>query len=183
MIKLVTPLDESIVRGLHAGDQVLLSGVIFTARDAAHKRLLESFRAKQELPVNWRNQVVYYVGPCPARPGEVIGAAGPTTSGRMDAYAPTVISELGLRAMIGKGSRSAPVIEAMHEYGAVYFLAVGGAGSLLAQKIKRAEIVAYEDLGPEAIYRLEVEDFPLIVGIDCKGNDLYTIGREKYRKK
>lgn len=182
MLRLTTPLDESRVRSVHAGDQVLLSGVIYTARDAAHKRLLETLRAKQPLPVELRNQIVYYVGPCPARPGKVIGAAGPTTSGRMDSYAPTVIRELGLRGMIGKGGRSEQVIEAMREYGTAYFLAVGGAGSLLAQKICKAEIVAYEDLGPEAIYRLEVKDFPLIVGIDCQGNNLYSIGRENYRR-
>lgn len=182
MLKITTPLDEATVRSLKAGDQVLISGIIYTGRDAAHKRMVETLRAGGELPVDLRDQIIYYVGPCPARPGKVIGSAGPTTSGRMDPYAPLLIREKGLRGMIGKGGRSPEVIKAMQEAGAVYFLAIGGAGVLMARHIKKAEVVAYEDLGPEAIYRLEVEDFPVIVGIDCHGNDLYTIGWIKYRR-
>lgn len=181
MIRITTPLDLETIQKLNAGDQVSLSGVIFTARDAAHKRLVEAYLAGQELPVDLRGQVIYYVGPCPARPGRIIGSAGPTTSGRMDPYTPLLIRELGLKGMIGKGSRSQEVIEAMKQYGAIYFLAIGGAGALLAQRIKKAEVIAYEDLGPEAIYRLEVEDFPLIVGIDCRGRNAYEEGKARYR--
>ncbi|MEW8960168.1 MAG: Fe-S-containing hydro-lyase [Moorella sp. (in: firmicutes)] len=181
MLRITTPLDETTARSLKAGDQVLISGVIYTGRDAAHKRMVETLRAGGELPVDLRDQIIYYVGPCPARPGKVIGSAGPTTSGRMDAYAPLLIREKGMRGMIGKGGRSPEVIKAMQEAGAVYFLAIGGAGVLMARHIKKANVVAYEDLGPEAIYRLEVEDFPVIVGIDAQGNDLYTIGRARYR--
>lgn len=181
MIKLTTPLDREAVQKLKAGDQVSLSGVIYTGRDAAHKRLVEAYHAGEKLPVDLRDQVIYYVGPCPARPGKVIGAAGPTTSGRMDRYAPVTIAELGLRGMIGKGLRSQEVIEAIKQHGAVYFLAVGGAGALLAQRIKKAKVIAYEDLGPEAIYRLEVEELPLVVGIDCRGRDAYLEGVERYR--
>lgn len=182
MIKITTPLDEATARSLKAGDQVLINGIIYTGRDAAHKRMFDTLKAGQELPVDLRDQIIYYVGPCPAKPGQVIGAAGPTTSGRMDAYTPTLIREKFLRGMIGKGGRSPEVIKAMGDIGTVYFLAIGGAGALLAQRIKKATVVAYEDLGPEAIYRLEVEDFPVIVGIDCQGNNLYTIGRSQYRQ-
>ncbi|MGB9660721.1 MAG: Fe-S-containing hydro-lyase [Moorellaceae bacterium] len=182
MIQLTTPLDPETLQGLNAGDQVRLTGIIFTARDAAHKRLVEAYRAGQELPVDLRGQIIYYVGPCPARPGKIIGSAGPTTSGRMDPYTPLLIRELGLRGMIGKGNRSSEVVQAMKEKGAVYFLAIGGAGALLAQRIKKAEVVAYEDLGPEAIYRLEVEDFPLIVGIDCRGKNAYLEGKARYKR-
>lgn len=182
MFSITTPLDEATARKLRAGDQVLISGTILTGRDAAHKRMVETLRAGGELPVDLRDQIIYYVGPCPARPGKVIGSAGPTTSGRMDAYAPLLIREKGLRGMIGKGGRSPEVIQAMQQVGAVYFLATGGAGALLARHIKKATVIAYEDLGPEAIYRLEVEEFPVIVGIDSEGNDLYTIGRAKYRR-
>lgn len=181
MLRLTTPLDEATARQLRAGDQVVISGLILTGRDAAHKRMVDTLRAGGELPVDLRDQIIYYVGPCPAPPGRVIGSAGPTTSGRMDAYAPLLIREKGLRGMIGKGGRSPEVIRAMQEAGAVYFLATGGAGALLARHIKKAVVVAYEDLGPEAIYRLEVEDFPVIVGIDCQGNDLYVSGRARYR--
>lgn len=182
MIKLTTPLDRETVKKLKAGDQVSLTGVIFTGRDAAHKRLVEAHQKGEKLPVDLKDQVIYYVGPCPASPGKVIGAAGPTTSGRMDGYAPLTLSEMGLRGMIGKGLRSQEVIDSIKENGAVYFLAVGGAGALLAERIKKAEIVAYEDLGAEAIYRLEVEDFPLVVGIDCQGNDIYLEGVKKYKR-
>lgn len=182
MVRITTPLTEEVARSLKAGDQVLLTGVIYTGRDAAHQRMFEALKAGQELPVDLKDQIIYYVGPCPAKPGQVIGAAGPTTSGRMDAYAPTLIREKLLRGMIGKGSRTAEVVKAMADVGAVYFLAVGGAGALLAQRITKASVVAYEDLGPEAIYRLEVEDFPVVVGIDCAGNNLYSIGRAKYQQ-
>ncbi|MDN5347549.1 MAG: fumarate hydratase subunit beta [Clostridia bacterium] len=182
MIKITTPLTAEVIKDLKAGDQVLINGVIYTGRDAAHRRLVETYKAGKELPVDLKDQIIYYVGPCPAKPGKVIGAAGPTTSGRMDAYTPLIIEKMGLRGMIGKGGRTPEVIEAMKEHTAVYFLAVGGAGALLAQRIKKAEIIAYEDLGPEAIYRLEVEDFPVVVGIDCYGNNLYQVGQAKYRK-
>lgn len=173
MKKLTTPLDEAVVRSLHAGDQILLSGVIWTGRDQAHKRLVALLDEGKPLPVELRDQAIYFVGPCPARPGEVIGSAGPTTSGRMDAYSPRLIRDCGLRGMIGKGGRSAAVVEAMKTYGAVYFAAAGGAGALIAQSIVKAEVVAFPDLGTEAIHRLEVRDFPLVVAIDSFGNDLY----------
>lgn len=182
MKRITTPLDDQTIRELHAGDQVLLNGVVFTARDAAHKRLTEAYRAGQELPVDLKGQVIYYVGPCPAKPGQVIGSAGPTTSGRMDPYTPLLIRELGLKGMIGKGYRNREVIEAIKQMGVVYFLTVGGAGALLARRVKKAEVVAYPDLGAEAIYRLEVDDFPLIVGIDSQGRNAYEIGQAKYRR-
>ncbi len=173
MKKLTTPLDEKTVRELKAGDQILLSGVIWTGRDQAHKRLVALLDEGKELPVDLQDQAIYFVGPCPARPGEPIGSAGPTTSGRMDAYSPRLIKDCKLRGMIGKGGRSDAVVDAMKEYGAVYFAAAGGAGALIAQSIKKAEVIAFPDLGPEAIHRLEVEDLPLVVAIDSNGNDLY----------
>jgi len=179
--RLQTPLSDEAVSRLHAGDSVLLSGVIYTGRDAAHKRLFDLLQAGKPLPIDLRGQVIYYVGPTPAKPGQVIGSAGPTTAGRMDAYAPALI-EHGLRGMIGKGRRSPEVIEAMKKHKAVYFGATGGAAALLARCIKKAEVVAYEDLGPEAIHRLEVEDFPLIVINDIHGGDLYEEGVRKYRQ-
>jgi len=181
MIQLKTPLREEDVRRLKMGDKVLITGTIYTGRDAAHKRMYEALARGEELPIDLRGEIIYYVGPCPAKPGEVIGSAGPTTSGRMDPYAPALL-RYGLKGMIGKGLRNKAVIEAMKEYGAVYFVAVGGAGALLAERIKKAEVVAYPDLGTEAIYRLEVEDFPVIVAIDAQGNDLYFEGRKKYQK-
>jgi fumarate hydratase subunit beta len=180
MRRLSTPLSEDVVRSLETGEQVLLSGVIYTGRDAAHKRMVEAIEKGEPLPMELEGQVIYYVGPCPPKPGQAIGSAGPTTSGRMDTYAPAVI-EKGLRGMIGKGSRSPEVKEAMKEYGAVYFLAIGGAGALLAKRVKSAEVVAYPDLGPEAIYRLTVEDFPVTVGVDTTGRDIYDEGQMKYR--
>ncbi|MCX6374783.1 MAG: Fe-S-containing hydro-lyase [Armatimonadetes bacterium] len=180
-IRLHTPLSDEVVSRLHAGDSVLLSGVVYTGRDAAHKRLFDLLQSGKPLPVDLRGQVIYYVGPTPAKPGQVIGSAGPTTSGRMDAYAPALI-EHRLKGMIGKGRRSREVIEAMKKHKAVYFGATGGAAALLARCIKKAEVVAYEDLGPEAIHRLEVEDFPLIVINDIHGGDLYEEGVRKYRK-
>mgnify|MGYP000132660129 CR=1 FL=1 len=179
-ISLTTPLSEEGVRELRAGDRVLLSGYIYTARDAAHKRLVELLEAGEDLPIELEGQVIYYVGPTPPKPGQVIGSAGPTTSLRMDPYTPPLL-ERGLRAMIGKGSRTPAVKEAMREYGAVYFAAIGGAGALIAKCIKEARVVAYEDLGPEAIRRLRVENFPLIVVNDTQGNDLYEEGARRYR--
>jgi fumarate hydratase subunit beta len=180
-IKLKTPLTDQDVGKLKIGDKVLLTGVIYTGRDAAHKRLFDLIQAGKELPLDIRGQVIYYVGPAPAKPGKPIGSAGPTTSYRMDAYAPKLM-ELGLKGMIGKGNRGADVVEAMKEYKAVYFGATGGAGALLAKSIKKAETIAYEDLGPEAIQCLEVEDFPVVVINDTKGNDLYVEGAKKYRR-
>ena len=178
-ISITSPLSRKEARKLKAGDSCLLSGVIYTARDAAHKRLCELVAQGKELPVDIKDAVIYFVGPTPARPGEAIGSAGPTTSYRMDAYSPTLI-ELGLTGMIGKGKRGDEVIDAMKKHGAVYFGAIGGCGALLAKCIKKSEIVAYEDLGAEAIRRLEVEDFPVTVIIDSEGNNLYKTGREAY---
>ena len=179
--RIVTPLDDEIVRSLHAGDRVLLSGIVYTARDAAHKRMFELLAQGLDLPVDLRGQVVYHVGPTPARPGRPIGAAGPTTAGRMDAYAPEIM-RYGVKGMIGKGFRSQAVKDAMRQYGTVYFGATGGAGALLARCVKSAEVVAYEDLGPEAIRRLVVEDLPVIVINDAHGGDLYEEGVAKYRR-
>jgi fumarate hydratase subunit beta len=176
-----TPLAEETIEKLKAGDRVLLNGVIYTARDAAHKRLNEMINRGAELPLQFEGQVIYYVGPCPAKPGRVIGSAGPTTSGRMDVYTPELLRR-GLKGMIGKGLRSDEVIEAIVKYKAVYFGAIGGAGALLSESIQEAEVLAFPELGPEAIYRLKVENFPVTVVIDCKGNNLYSIGRQKYRK-
>ena len=178
-VSIKTPLSREQARQLKAGDSCLISGVIYTARDAAHKRLCELAEQGKPLPVDMKDAVIYYVGPTPARPGEAIGSAGPTTSYRMDAYSPLLIS-LGETGMIGKGKRGPEVIAAMKEHGAVYFGAIGGCGALLIQCVKKAEIVAYEDLGAEAIRRLEVEDFPVIVVIDSQGNNLYETGRQAY---
>lgn len=180
-IRLNTPLKDEDVERLNIGDRVLLSGILYTGRDAAHKRLFDLIREGKPLPFDIKGQVVYYVGPTPAPPGKVFGSAGPTTSYRMDAYSPALI-EKGLKGMIGKGMRSDSVKEAMKKYKAVYFAATGGAGALLTKRIKKAEIIAYEDLGPEAIRRLEVEDFPVIVINDIRGNDLYIEGEKRYRK-
>ena len=180
-IKLTPPLTDKDVLELEIGDKVLISGVIYTARDAAHKRLLELLEAGKPLPMELKGQILYYVGPSPARPGRVIGAAGPTTSYRMDSYAPTLI-RLGLKAMIGKGKRSPEVIAAMQEHHAVYLGATGGAGALISQCIKDAKVIAFPELGPEAIHRLEVEDLPAIVINDCQGRDLYDVGVAQYRR-
>lgn len=173
MKKITTPLTREMVRELRAGEEVMLSGVIYTGRDAAHKRLCALLDEGRELPADLKDQVIYFVGPCPAKPGQVIGSAGPTTSGRMDAYSPRLIHECGLTGMIGKGNRAANVVEAMQQDPCVYFAAPGGAAALIAKCIKKAEVVAFDDLGPEAIYRLEVEDFKLVVAIDCYGKNLY----------
>ncbi len=180
-IRLKTPLRNEEVEKLKRGDRVLISGVVYTGRDAAHKRLIDLLKAGKDLPFDIRGQIIYYVGPAPAKPGQILGSAGPTTSYRMDAYSPTLI-EMGLKGMIGKGMRSEAVKEAMKKYKAVYFAATGGAGALLAKRVKKVEIVAYEDLGPEAIRRLEVEDLPVIVVNDVRGNDLYIEGERRYKK-
>ena len=180
-VSIKVPLSREDARILRSGDSCLLSGVIYTARDAAHKRLCELVAQGKELPFDIKDSVIYFVGPTPAKPGEAIGSAGPTTSYRMDAYSPTLIA-LGQTGMIGKGKRSQEVIDAMKAHGAVYFGAIGGCGALLSQCIKKAEVVAYEDLGAEAIRRLEVENFPVIVVIDSEGNNLYESGREAYLK-
>lgn len=180
MIKLVTPLTEEKARSLKAGDFVLITGTIYTARDAAHKRMIEALADGKELPVDFKDQIIYYVGPAPAKPGQAIGSAGPTTSGRMDAYTPRML-EQGLRGMIGKGYRSPEVVESMKQHGAVYFAATGGAAALIAKAIKKYEVVAYEDLGPEALARVTVEDFPAIVVIDSEGRNFYQEGQQKYR--
>ena len=172
MIKLETPLTKDKIKDLKSGDSVLLSGTIYTARDAAHKRMIETLERGEKLPIEIENQTIYYAGPAPAKPGQVIGSCGPTTSGRMDAYAPTLI-ELGLTGMIGKGERTDEVVAAMKKHGAVYFGAIGGAGALISKCITSAEVIAYEDLGAEAIRRLTVEDFPLTVIIDTTGKNLY----------
>lgn len=179
-IELKTPFTPQMAATLKAGDIVSLTGVIYTGRDAAHKRMVEDIKAGKKLAFDLENQIIYYVGPAPAKPGEVIGSAGPTTSYRMDAYAPFLMDR-GLIGMIGKGKRSEEVIEAMKRNCGVYFGAIGGAGALLASHIKKAEIIAYEDLGAEAIHRLEVEDFPLTVIIDKDGNNLYDTEKPKYR--
>ncbi|AFM28120.1 Fe-S-containing hydro-lyase [Desulfomonile tiedjei] len=180
-IRITAPLDEKTVRELRAGDTVLLSGTIITGRDAAHKRMVDLLNDGKPLPFDIKDQVIYYVGPSPAPPGSPIGAAGPTTSYRMDAYAPLLI-EHGLRGMIGKGQRSDEVKKAMIKWGAVYFAAVGGTGALISRCIQTAEILAWEDLGTEAVRRLTIKEFPAIVAVDSTGNDLYLVGRNKYRK-
>lgn len=179
-IKLQTPLTAEMLEGLNVGDKVLLSGTIYTARDAAHKRLVELLEAGKELPFDPVGAVIYYVGPAPARPGKPIGSAGPTTSYRMDPYAPALM-DAGLKGMIGKGPRGQAVIDSMVKNKAVYFAAVGGAAVVTAQAVKEAKIIAYEDLGAEAIRELKVVDFPVFVANDTKGNDIYQIGVEKYK--
>ena len=179
--KIVTPLTTEIVESLRAGDEVQISGIIYQARDAAHKRLVALIESAAPLPFELEGAVVYYMGPSPAKPGHVIGSAGPTTSGRMDAYAPTLMAH-GLKGMIGKGLRTPEVKQAMIEHKAVYMAATGGAGALLAQRIVGNETIAYPELGAEAIARLEVKDFPAIVVNDCYGADLYEEGRKKYAK-
>lgn len=170
---ITTPITEKTVSELHAGDYVYITGTIYTARDAAHKRLYEALQRGEEIPIDLKNNTLYYLGPSPAREGQVIGSAGPTTSSRMDKYTPLLL-EKGLKGMIGKGKRSPEVIDAMEKNQAVYFAAIGGAGALLSKCIKKAEIIAYEDLGTEAIRKLEVEKLPVIVVIDSQRNNLYV---------
>jgi len=176
------PLTEETIAGLRAGDHVTLTGVIYTARDAAHKRLVEALDKGEPLPIDIKGAVIYYVGPTPERPGRVIGAAGPTTSMRLNPYTPRLL-EQGLKATIGKGGRSDEVKEALKKYKGVYFIAVGGTGALLSKRVKSAEVVAYEDLGTEAIRRLEVEGLPVIVANDMYGNDLLELGKAKYQRR
>ena len=177
--KITLPLTEELAKTLHAGDSVLVTGTIYTSRDAGHKRMCEALAKGEEIPFDPKDAPIYYVGPTPAKPGQVIGSAGPTTSGRMDAYAPTMMS-VGARGMIGKGARLPEVIDAMKKYSGVYFGAIGGAGALLAKCIKKAELIAFEDLGAEALRKLYVEDMPLVVIIDSEGNNLYESGRAAY---
>ncbi len=180
-IKITAPLSKDQVEKLHAGDSVLITGVIYTARDAAHKELVELLDENKELPIDLTDQLIYYVGPSPARPGEVIGSAGPTTSGRMDPYAPRMLAA-GSSGMIGKGEMGPKVAEALKEHKGVYFAAVGGAAALIAKSIKKASVVAYEELGAEAIRKLEVEDFPAIVAQDAHGGNSYVEGRQAFAK-
>ena len=175
------PLEKEIVKALRAGDYVYITGTIYTARDAAHKRMDETLREGKELPVPLKDGIVYYMGPSPAREGRVIGSAGPTTASRMDKYTPKLL-DLGLSGMIGKGKRSKEVIDAIIRNQSVYFAAVGGAGALLSKCIQESEVVAYDDLGTEAIRRLTVKNFPVIVVIDCEGNNLYETAIEQYKK-
>jgi len=181
VMRITSPIDDKTIERLTAGTQVLISGVIYTARDAAHRRLVKALDAGEKLPVDLQGQTIYYTGPSPARPGRIIGAAGPTTSARMDTLAPRLLAA-GVKAMIGKGNRSLAVREAIQKYKAVYFVAIGGAGALLSKCIRQTEIVAYEDLGPEAMRRLVVEDFPAIVADDIYGIDLFEVNKAKYRR-
>ena len=178
---ITAPINKETARSLHAGDYVYITGTMYTARDAAHKRMYEILQKGGELPVDWKDQVIYYMGPSPAREGRPIGSAGPTTASRMDKYAPQLL-DLGLGAMVGKGKRSQAVIDAIVRNGSVYFAAVGGAGALLSKCITSAEVVAYVDLGTEAIRKLTVENFPAIVVIDSEGNNLYETAIKEYRK-
>ncbi|PKN76597.1 MAG: fumarate hydratase [Deltaproteobacteria bacterium HGW-Deltaproteobacteria-10] len=178
--KIHTPLTDEVIASLNAGDMVLLSGDVYTARDVAHRRLYETLERGEELPIDLKTAIIFYAAPSPTPPGRIIGSIGPTTSYRMDAFTPKLI-ENGLRGMIGKGNRSAEVLAAINKYGAVYFGAIGGIAALTAQCIKRVDIIAYEDLGPEAIRKITLENMPLVVVNDTRGNDLYSIAREKWR--
>jgi fumarate hydratase subunit beta len=180
-VKLTTPLTDSTIEQLHAGDKVSITGTIYVGRDAAHKRLVATLEAGEPLPFDPTGQIIYYMGPAPAKPGDPIGSAGPTTSYRMDPYAPKML-EVGLKGMIGKGNRSMPVRQAMQEYKAVYLAAIGGAGALIAKSIKSAMVIAYDDLGAEALRQLEVEDFPAIVVNDIYGGDAYEDGMKQFNR-
>jgi len=179
-INISTPIDKNVLISLRAGDNVLLTGTVYTARDAAHKRFMGCIDRGEPMPLSLDNQIIYYCGPTPPTPRHCIGSAGPTTSSRMDQYASVLIRQAGIAAMIGKGCRGADVISAMIERGAVYFAATGGAGALISSRIKSSTIVCYEDLGPEAVYKFEVEAMPLIVAVDSVGNDLYRLGPQEY---
>lgn len=178
---LKAPFSKEDIRDFKAGDSVLISGTIIAARDAAHKRIMETYQRGENIPVDLANQVIYYLGPSPAKPGQVIGAAGPTTSGRMDKYTPLML-DLGISGMIGKGYRNAEVIDSIIKHKAIYMVAIGGAGALIQKSIKKYEVLAYPELGPEAIARLEVVDFPAIVAIDSNGVNFYEIGQKEFRK-
>lgn len=180
-MQITTPLTDDVIEQLHAGDAVTISGIIYVGRDAAHKRMIAALETGDPLPFDPQGQIIYYMGPSPAKPGTAIGSAGPTTSYRMDPYAPLLL-EVGLKGMIGKGNRSPAVREAIQKHGAVYFAAIGGAAALIARSIKEAEVVAYEDLGAEALRRLRVQDFPAIVINDVRGGDAYEAGQRRYRK-
>jgi fumarate hydratase subunit beta len=179
--RILLPLTDDTLEGLRAGDDVLLSGTMYVGRDSAHKRILEAMDQGKPLPFDIRGQTIYYMGPSPAKPGQAIGSAGPTTSGRMDSYSPRLMAE-GLRGMVGKGMRSPAVKEAMKKYRAVYFAAIGGAGALISKAIKKSDVIAYEELGAEALLRIEVADFPVIVINDIYGGDLYEEGKAKFKK-
>lgn len=179
--RITAPLTDADTAKLKAGDKVLITGVLYTARDAAHKRLVELLDRGEKLPFDIKGQIIYYVGPTPPKPGQVIGSAGPTTSGRMDAYTPRLL-DLGLKGMVGKGARNREVLDSIKKNRAVYMAAVGGAAALIARSIRKAEVIAYDDLGPEAVRRLEVVDFPAIVVNDAEGGDLFLQGVEKYRR-
>lgn len=179
--RIALPLSDEAVADLRAGDDVLLSGTMYVGRDSAHKRIVEALDQGKPLPFDIKGQTIYYMGPSPAKPGHAIGSAGPTTSGRMDSYSPRLMAE-GLRGMIGKGMRSAQVKEAMKTYRAVYFAAIGGAGALISKAITKSDVIAYEELGAEALLRIEVADFPVIVINDIYGGDLYEEGKAKYKK-
>jgi fumarate hydratase subunit beta len=179
--RITTPLSKGVIEKLKAGEKVFLNGYIYTARDAAHKRFIEALNKGENLPIEIKDQIIYYCGPSPASPGRIIGACGPTTSSRMDAYAPMLIS-MGLKGMIGKGKRSQSVKDAMIQYKSVYFGATGGAGALISKCVLSSEVIAYEELGPEAVRKLEVKDFPLFVINDIYGNDLYEAGIQKYKR-
>lgn len=178
--KITLPLNNESIKGLKAGDNVWLTGVMYVARDAAHKRIVEALDRGERLPFDIKGQTIYYMGPTPAKPGQVIGSAGPTTSGRMDAYSPRLIAE-GLKGMVGKGMRTPAVKEAIKKYKAVYLAAIGGTGALISKTIKKSEVIAYEELGAEAVLRLEVKDFPATVINDIYGGDLYQEGKTKYK--
>jgi len=181
LINITSPIDTETLERLTAGTRVLISGVIYTARDAAHQRLVQTLDKGDRLPFDLNGQTLYYMGPSPAKPGQIIGSAGPTTASRMDTYTPRLIAA-GIRAMIGKGSRSPEVKEAIRKYKAVYFATIGGAGALLAKSIKQAEVIAYEDLGTESILQLNVENFPAIVANDVYGGDLFEQGKAQYQR-
>lgn len=179
--KITTPITEEVTRDLRSGDYVYITGTMYVARDAAHKRMIEALDRGEELPINIKDATIYYMGPSPARDGRPIGSAGPTTASRMDKYAPTLL-DLGEKAMIGKGKRTQEVIDAIVRNHAVYFAAIGGAGALLSKCIKKSEVVCYDDLGAEAIRKIEVEDFPVIVVIDSEGNNLYETAIKQYNR-
>lgn len=179
---LSAPFTDEIIQSLNAGDMVYISGTVYTARDAAHKRLCEMLQRGEQMPFDFEGQAVYYAGPAPAKPGKPIGSVGPTTGGRMDAYSPILI-EKGLKVMIGKGTRNAEVIEAMKTHTGVYFAAIGGAAALMAKCVESAEIIAFEELGTEAVRKLQVKELPVVVATDCKGNDIYKSGRNQFALK